>query len=184
MTPKNSTISNNEPFVSIIIINYNGKDYILDCIESVFKTTGCKFEVILIDNGSTDNGSIICKEKYSKVILFQNKKNIAMAARNIGIDHAKGNFIVFLDADTIVEPKWLQTLLDSYKIHGEGLYQCKLLEKDRHDIISGCGNMANIFGFGFARGKGTRDNGQYDDFEIISFPVGACTFSSSDIIKK
>lgn len=184
MTYIDSKISNKEPFVSIIIINYNGKDYILDCIESVFKTTGCKFEVILIDNGSTDNGSIMCKEKYSQVILFQNKKNIAMAARNIGIDHAKGDFIVFLDADTVVEPNWLETLLNSYKIHGKGLYQCKLLEKDRHNIISGCGNMANVFGFGFARGKGTRDNGQYDNFEIISFPVGACTFSSSDIIKK
>lgn len=184
MTSVDSRSSEKVPFVSVIIINYNGKDYILDCIDSVFKTVGCKFEVILIDNGSTDHGSIMCKEKYPEIILFENKKNLAMAARNIGIDNAKGEFIVFLDADTVVEPNWIEALFDSYKIHGEGLYQGKLLEKDRHDIISGCGNMANIFGLGFARGKGTVDTGKYDEFEIISFPVGACTFSNTDTIKK
>lgn len=179
-----SRISNVEPFVSIIILNYNGGDYILDCIESVYKSMGCKFEVILIDNGSTDNSSIGCKEKFSDIILFQNQKNIAMAARNIGIDNAHGNFIVFLDADTIVQPNWLLALLESYKQHGEGLYQGKLLEKEHYDTISGCGNMANIFGLGYARGRGKLDTGKYDKFEIISFPVGGFTFSATDTIKK
>lgn len=180
----NSKSEKSDPFVSIIILNYNGGDYILDCIESVFKTVGCKFEVILIDNASTDNSSNICKEKFPEIILFQNTKNIAMAARNIGIDNANGDFIVFLDADTTVEPNWLVSLIASYKEHGDGLYQGKLLEKGRPDILGGCGNMTNIFGFGFARGRGDFNVGKYDNFEMISFPTGACTFSSSKVIKK
>ena len=51
----------NDDLVSIIIINYNGGDYILDCVDSVFKTSNCNFEVILIDNNSIDNSSNLCK---------------------------------------------------------------------------------------------------------------------------
>ena len=171
-------------FVSIIIMNYNGLDYVLNCLDSVFKTKGCKFEVILIDNNSNDNSHKICKEKYSQIRLFENKKNLAMAARNIGIDNARGEFIVFLDSDATVDPYWIQNFIKSYLEHGSGLYQGKILETDNPEIIGSSGNLLNIFGFGYARGNGEKDNGQYEKFEQISFPVGACLFSSLEIIKK
>ena len=68
-----SNMSKNE-LISIIILNYNGREYIFDCIESVFKTLGCKFEVILIDNDSSDLSSDDCKEKFPELILIKNKK--------------------------------------------------------------------------------------------------------------
>jgi GT2 family glycosyltransferase len=107
-----------------------------------------------------------------------------MAARNKGIDEAKGDFIVFLDADTVVEPNWLCVLMDSYKKHGKGLYQGKLLKKSDSSIIESCGDMTNIFGTGFARGRGTQNKQQFEKFQKISFPVGACTFSSTQIFKE
>jgi GT2 family glycosyltransferase len=173
-----------ENFVSIVIMNYNGLDYILNCLDSVFKTKGCKFEVLLIDNNSNDSSHKICKEKYSQIRLFENKENLAMAARNIGIDNAKGEFIVFLDSDATVDPYWIQNFIKSYLEHGSGLYQGKILETDNPEIIGSSGNLLNIFGFGYARGNGEKDNGQYEKFEQISFPVGACLFSSLEIIKK
>ena len=100
----------NEDLVSIIIINFNGGDYVLDCVKSVFKTTNCKYEVILIDNNSTDNSSNLCKEQFNEIRLFQSDKNLGMAARNIGLDNVVGNFTVFLDADTVVPPNWLSVL--------------------------------------------------------------------------
>ena len=181
---KMSDIIKKEPYITIIILNYNGKEYIFDCINSVFKTTGCNFEVILIDNNSTDQSSEYCKEKFPDLTLIKNEKNLGMAARNIGIKKAKGNFIAFLDADTIVQSNWLEILLESYKKHGDGLYQGKLLQRDNHEIIESCGDFTNIFGFGFARGRGKLDTGKYNEFQTISFPVGACTFSSTEIIKK
>jgi GT2 family glycosyltransferase len=179
---QNDNISKNL-LISIVIINYNGKDYLLDCIDSVFKTN-CNFEVLLIDNNSSDNSSELCKEKYPKIRLFCNDKNLAMAARNTGIDEAKGDFLVFLDADTVVEPNWLNILLNSYKKYGKGLYQGKLLKKSDPSIIESCGDMTNIFGTGFARGRGQKDNNQFQKFQKISFPVGACTFSSTQIFKE
>jgi len=178
----NSKIENS--LVSVVILNYNDVNYIEKCLDSVFRTTGCKFEVILIDNGSTDGSSLACKEKFPQIRLFQNKENLAMAARNIGIDNAKGEYIVFLDSDATVEPDWIQNLVKSYLSHGIGLYQGKILETDDPTIIGSSGNLLNIFGFGYARGNGEKDIGQYEEFEQISFPVGACLFSSLETIKK
>ncbi|TRZ70979.1 MAG: glycosyltransferase family 2 protein [Nitrosopumilaceae archaeon] len=183
MTNFDSKILDNV-FVSIIILNYNGGQHILECIESLFQTVNCKKEIILIDNNSSDNSHIVCKEKFSEIILIQNKENIGMAARNIGLKMIKGNFIVFLDSDTIVEKNWLISLVISYKKNGEGLYQPKLLEKKRRDIINSCGNMINIFGLAYSRGKGEKDTGKYDEFSRISYTSGACTFSSSMVIQK
>jgi GT2 family glycosyltransferase len=171
-------------FVSIIILNYNGGQLILECVESIKKTIGCKFEIILIDNYSSDNSHVLCKQKFPEIILIQNDKNMGMSARNIGIKNAKGNFIVFLDSDTEVEPNWLLTFINSYKQHGEGLYQPKFLKKGQTGIIDSAGNMINIFGLAYARGKGEQDKGQYDQFQTISYTAGACIFSSIEIIKK
>jgi len=181
MTSKNSE---NDSLVSVIIINFNGGDYILDCVDSVTKTTNSNFEVILIDNNSTDNSSNLCKDKFDQIRLFQSDKNLGMAARNIGLDNAKGKFIVFLDADTVVEPNWLSVLLDSYKKHGSGLYQGKLLKKDDPTVIESCGDMANVFGTGFARGRGEKDTGKFETFQKITFPVGGCTFGPSEVFKE
>ena len=173
-----------DSFVSIVILNYNGVEYIEKCLESVYRTLGCNFEVILIDNASTDGSQLICKQKFPQIRLFENNVNLAMAGRNIGIDNALGKFIVFLDSDATVDPYWLQNLIKSYLSHGEGLYQGKILEMDNTSVIGSSGNLLNIFGFGYARGNEEKDIGQYEKFIQISFPVGACFFSSLDVIKK
>ena len=154
------------PLISVVIINLNGLDYILDCVDSVFKSNYRNFEVILIDNNSSDNSSTKCKERFPKIRLIQNKQNLAMAARNKGIDAAQGDFMVFLDADTVVTSNWIDVLLNSYKKHGRGLYQGKLLKKDNHSIIESCGDMTNIFSTGFARGRGQKDTKQFEKNNI------------------
>jgi GT2 family glycosyltransferase len=170
--------------VSVIILNYNDIEHIENCLDSVFKTIGCKFEVLLVDNASTDGSSLNCKKKFPQIRLYQNKENLAMAGRNIGIDNANGDYIVFLDSDATVDPCWLENLIKSYLTHGQGLYQGKILETNNPQIIGSSGNLLNIFGFGYARGNGENDIGQYENFEQISFPVGACLFSSLETIKK
>lgn len=169
---------------SIIILNFNGEKVIHDCIESIYKTTNAKFEIIIIDNGSVDNSHKECKKKFPKINLIENDENIGMTARNIGIDNSNGDFIVFLDSDTIVEPEWLTNFLNSYDKHGEGLYQPKFLEIERPNVINSAGNMINIFGLTYLKGRGEIDSGQYDDFQTISYTGGACTFASRDTIKK
>ena len=173
-----------ESIVSIIILNYNGKEIILECLESVFQSNYSKFEVILVDNGSTDNSHKICKQKYPEIVLVENKENLGLAARNIGVDKSKGDFIVFLDSDTIVEKNWLKNFLESYKKHGTGLYQPKFLEKEHPDIISSAGNMINIFGLSYSIGRGIKDEHQFEEFDKVNYAPGACTFTKLETIRE
>ena len=142
-----SDLENNDlknKLTSIIILNYNGAKVLHNCIESIYKTTKEKFEIIVIDNNSIDNSHNECKKQFPGIVLIENSENIGMTARNIGIENSNGEFIVFLDSDTIVEPDWLTNFLSSYDIHGEGLYQPKFMEIERKNVINSAGNMINV----------------------------------------
>ena len=69
-------IQKNQPLVSIIIVNYNAGQFLLDCVESVFLSNYSNFEVIVVDNVSTDNSHKQCKEKFKQIHLIENKKNL------------------------------------------------------------------------------------------------------------
>ena len=82
---------------SIIIPNYNKEEYVRDTLDSVFNQTYKNIEVIVVDDGSTDNSINIINE-YNVKLLHTNRKR-AGGARNIGIDNASGDYIIFLDSD-------------------------------------------------------------------------------------
>jgi len=173
------------PLVSIVILNYNAGDLLLKCVESVFNTDYENYEVIVVDNVSKDESHKQCKEKFGKIILIENKQNYGYCeGNNIGIRNAKGDFIVILNPDTIVDSKWLKELLAAYNKQGEGLYQPKILSLHEPEIIQSTGNMLHLFGFGFARDKGRRDQNQHNTIECIGYASGTCLFSSSVALKK
>ena len=175
----------NNSLVSIIILNYNAGELLLNCVESVFKTNYDNFEVIVVDNVSNDNSHRICKEKFGSIHLIENHENFGYCeGNNIGIRNAKGDFIVILNPDTIVEEKWIENLLDAHNQNGDGLYQPKILSLDDKKIIQSTGNMIQMFGFGFAREKGEEDNNIYHEIENIGYASGTCLFASSKVFKK
>jgi GT2 family glycosyltransferase len=174
-----------KPFVSIIILNYNAGDLLLNCAESVFQTQYDNFEVIVIDNVSTDQSHKKCKEKFEKIRLIENEQNYGYCeGNNIGIRDAKGEFIVILNPDTIVEPSWLEELLRAYQQHGDGLYQPKILSLSDRKILQSTGNMIQLFGLGFARDKGIPDINQHDKIEKIGYASGTCLFTSANTLKR
>jgi len=181
---EDSQKSKPDSLVSIIILNYNGGKLIIECLESIYKTKDSNFEIILIDNNSSDKSHEKCKKLFPEIRLIKNTKNIGMAARNLGVMHSKGDYVVFLDSDTVVDPIWLKSLLESHKKNGEGLYQPLFLEKERKDIISSAGNMINVFGLANSIGRGEKENKQYNEFRKIGYAPGACTFASIKTIKK
>lgn len=106
---------NNGNTVSIIIPVYNAQDYLSECIESVLNQTFENWHMILINDGSSDKSLCIC-EKYASNddrIMVVNKENSGVSdTRNVGIDDADGDFIIFLDADDRIAPKMLEKLVD------------------------------------------------------------------------
>lgn len=174
-----------EPLISIIILNYNAGNLLLECVESIFNSNYKNLEVIVVDNVSKDNSHKICKEKFANIVLIENKKNLGYCGgNNVGIEHANGEFLVILNPDVIVDPDWLNQLLSAFRKHGDGLYQPKILATTDHSTIISAGNMIQLFGFGFSRGKGEKDVGQYEKDEEVGYASGTCLFSSSVIFRK
>ena len=175
----------NNPLVSIIVLNYNAGKLLSECVESIFDSNYNNLEVIVVDNVSKDNSHKECKEKFKKIKLIENKENLGYCeGNNVGIRESVGEFIVILNPDVIVTPNWLNELLVGFEKYGEGLYQPKILATTDHDIIISAGNMIQLFGFGFSRGKGEKDEGQYEKDEVVGYASGTCLFSSANIFKK
>ena len=180
-----TNMNNYEPAISVIILNFNGGKLLEECISSVLKTDYQNFEVILVDNASKDMSHKKCKEKFPNIKLVENKTNLGYCeGNNVGIRQTNAEFIVILNPDTIVEKSWLKELYNAFKKNGPGLYQPKLLSSKNHKIINTAGNMITLFGFGYSKGKGMEDHGQYDNQKNINFASGACLFTSKEIMDK
>lgn len=101
----------NKYFFSIIIPVYNVEKFLKTCIESVLNQTYKNYEIILIDDGSTDCSGKICdlyKKKNNKIKVFHNKNQGASLCRNIGIDNSIGKYILFLDSDDYIREDCLE----------------------------------------------------------------------------
>jgi len=178
-------VKEKKPLISIIILNYNAGNLLLECVESISNSNYKNLEIIVVDNISKDNSHKICKKKFPDIILIENKKNLGYCGgNNIGIEQANGEFLVILNPDVIVDPNWLNELLIAFRKHGKGLYQPKILATTDNSTLISAGNMIQLFGFGFSRGKGEKDEGQYEKDEEVGYSSGTCLFSSSKIFRE
>ncbi len=111
----------NDPDLSIIILNYNVKELLLNCLDSIFKNKGKddNWQIIVVDNASEDRSTEAVKEKYPEIELVENRQNLGFAAgNNVGVKYAKAPVILFLNPDTVVIGKAIQ---NSYKFLMENL---------------------------------------------------------------
>lgn len=117
-----------KPLISVIVPVYNGQDYLEDCITSIEYQTYDYLEIIIINDGSTDKTGAICvklKEKYDNIQVITMEDEGVSAARNAGIDMAKGGFLAFVDADDRLRPKTLDVLYDSILSTGCDIAGCR-----------------------------------------------------------
>lgn len=101
--------------ISIIIPVYNTEKYLATCIDSVISQSFTDFEVLLVDDGSTDRSGFICDEyakKDSRIRVFHKENGGVSSARNLGLDYANGEWVYFVDSDDEVLPGGIQTLVD------------------------------------------------------------------------
>ena len=115
---------NNSPYFSIIVPMYNAERYIKICVDSILDQTFQDFELIIVDDCSTDNSYKICNELYGnneKVRLFRHEKNQGpSAARNLGLKTATGEWIWFVDSDDAIIPNALEKLHKATQTAREG----------------------------------------------------------------
>ena len=121
----------NFPLVSIIVPIYNGERYLRQCIESIVNQTYQNWELLLIDDGSTDNSATICDEYIAdKRIKVEHKKHGGQTkARNEGLKKAKGEYIGFVDCDDWLEPNMYETMVHTILSHGCDAIVCGYIEE-------------------------------------------------------
>ncbi len=116
-----------EPLISVIVPVYNGQEYLRNCIESIEKQTYSKIEIIIVNDGSTDQTENVCTElvkKYANIyVVSMNDKGVS-AARNAGIKKAGGDYLMFVDADDRLHPELLRRLYHALVGTGSDIAGC------------------------------------------------------------
>ncbi len=169
------------PFVSFIIVNWNGASFLAECIESILHQSYNPTELIVVDNGSTD-GSLEIIRRYPEIRLIVNLTNLGYGpANNQGISEAKGEVIAFVNNDVVLDLDWLHGIVPALLISNHiGMCAGKTLSYFQKDLIDNTGHLLFWDGINRGRGRMQRDMGQFDSVEQAFFPSGsACIFRTS-----
>ena len=164
------------PLISIIITTYNSERYIESCIKSIIDqryTLKSLFEIIVIDNSSTDSTVNIIRNNFPQVLLIDNDKNPGYgSANNLGVSLAKGEYLIIINPDTVVEEGWLEGLVMPLTNSGKLITTPKILVYDG-TLINTCGNVIHTTGLAFTRGYNSLPN-TFQNPEYINGISGCC----------
>ena len=131
---------------SVIVVNYNGKEHLARCLESLSSTK--EAEIIVVDNASSDGSADLVKSAFPEVQLIRSQTNLGFGEGcNMGAREAKGDYLAFVNPDTLVEQDWLEALINALKnCPDAGMATSQILQMDQPDRISACGNNIHISG--------------------------------------
>ncbi len=164
--------------VSIIIPHLNGKQHLDDCLGSLRRQTFADFEVLLVDNGSTDGSQAYVRDEFPEVEVIEIGRNLGFTgACNRGYAESTGDIVILLNNDTEVDPHWLAQIVNAFATHPEvGSVAGKMLLFDRRDTFHTAGDFYRVDGIPGNRGVWQQDQGQYDTEEPV---FSACGGSSA-----
>ena len=179
--------------VSIIIPNYNGGDLLYNCINSIYKNISIKdFEIIVVDNGSTDNSINRVKSNFQNVEIISSNSNLGYSGGcNLGATHASGKYLLFLNNDTEHSNEWIEKLVHFLDSNSKiAAVQPKILNihnKKLFDYAGGAGGFIDKFCFPFVQGRIfhtlEEDHNQYNNPSRIFWASGAAFMIRSNIFK-
>ncbi len=176
------------PKVSIIISNYNGLqlNLVIDSLSSVLNCDYPNYEVLLIDNASTDNSVVVIKRKFGKnkrLKVIRNSVNMYSQGLNLGIENSDGEYIVFFNNDIEFKHGYLQKIVNLFQREPKAaLIQGKLLYFYDHEIIDSAGETMDIYGNPVTIGAGERDLGQYDQQTQVLSASGSASAIRRSIV--
>ncbi len=169
--------------VTVIIPHWNGIEILNDCLVSLYKNEYKKFETVVIDNGSTDGSQEFIKQKFPRVKLIENVRNLGYAgACNQGINLAKTDYVLLLNNDTVMPQNFISAMIETIDSDPlVAMVQPKIIsiqDKSYFDYSGGAGGEMDIFGYPFARGRifdtVEKDKGQYDTLTTKVFWTSGC----------
>jgi hypothetical protein len=148
------------PYVSVVIVNWNGKAFLPACLEALQSQTFQDYKVVLVDNGSTDGSVDYLREHFPEVCIIANQENRGFAAAtNQGIRITTSRYIATLNNDTVVAPGWLQALIEVAESDPSvGMCASKMLFADYPQMINSTGIATDRIGISWDRLGGDLDD--------------------------
>ena len=163
--------------VSVIVVNFNGMPYIESCLRSILKQDSAHFEVILVDNKSSDGSLEFVKGTFPDLLTIANEKNLGYTGGiNSGIAHAKGKYLAPLNVDTEVAKNWLSAMVEFMDANPDAgaVTPKSLLYRDRGKVgVQGLN--IHVTGLGFVRGL-NRQNSESPGEPLQVAGVSGCSF--------
>ena len=174
------------PAITVIIVNFNGERYITDCLVSLSVQTFRDFEVIVVDNGSSDGSLSIIKNKFSWVKIIALNENTGFAkGNNVGFKASSSQYLATLNNDTIVSKDWLQALYESAEAdRAVGMVASKILLGREGREIDSVGMLLYHDGMTRQRGRGILDSGQFDGTEEVLFPSACAALYRHEMLEE
>jgi GT2 family glycosyltransferase len=168
-------MSEQPPYVSVIIPHWNGRPHLDDCLEALRGQQYTDYEVILVDNGSQDGSQDYIRTHYPEVCLLELGENRGFTGACIaGFSIARGEIICLLNNDTEANPNWLSAIVDAFhRYPGVGIATGKLLLFDQRNHFHAAGDFYRVDGIPGNRGIWQIDQGQYDCEEFVFSASGA-----------
>jgi hypothetical protein len=159
--------------VSVIVVNWNRREMLGRALASVARQAGVSFEVIVVDNGSTDGSADMAETAFGARVIRTARNLGFCAANNQGIREARGEFVALLNNDAEAEPGWLEALWRACSsAPGVGMAASKVLVHEDPRYIDKAGHLIYLDGQNRGRGSGALDQGQFDRQEEVLWPDG------------
>lgn len=176
------------PLVSIIVVNYNTSNEVLDLLASLEQSTYRDYEVILVDNDSPNDDLSLVEASYPSVQIIISKKNLGFAgANNLGIDAAKGTYCLFLNPDTCVTPLFLEPLIATLEQNPKiGLVSPKIKYYDSPELIqyAGTSRMSKYTMRSNSYSKHKEDDPENSKAKFTGYGHGAAMMLPKAVIDK
>jgi GT2 family glycosyltransferase len=173
--------------ISIIIVTWNGLRHLQKCLPSIVASTYQNFEIVLVDNASSDGSIEFVEKKYPNVKIVRNQTNLGFAeANNIGFENSDGEYVFLLNNDTTIEPDCLEKLMTKIKENETiGGIQPKILRMDEPEKLDCVGDFPTISGIFEHYGLGgDKNDPRFNKTMEIFAMKGAAMFVPRKIIEK
>jgi len=179
-------IATKNPLVSIVVLNWNGLVYLEKCLQSLqfLKYPNC--EIIVVDNGSSDGSPEMVKENFKNIQLIINNSNLGFAkGSNVGIKASKGDLVVLLNNDMVVDPCWMSELVKATLVSPRiGMTSGIVLQREPFDVVSEAGKKMDVFtGNTWRVGYGDKYS-QLKKVDDIDYFSGGALLVRREVIRK
>ena len=179
--------------LAVVILNYNGIKLMEKFLPSVIKFTPSKYNIFIIDNGSSDGSVEFIRSNFKKINIVELNKNYGYAkGYNIGLKKINDDILCLLNNDVEVTEKWTEEVMIQFKNEKEtAVIQPKMKDsnkRDYFDYAGASGGFLDRYGYPYCNGrifnKIEKDNNQYNKINNIFWACGACFFVRNNVFKK